>query len=112
MNNIALGIKGEKLAQKFLKKNKYKILETNYKCQIGEIDIVATKNNFLVFVEVKTRQSAKFGLPREAVDEYKQHKLKTLALYYQRAKNLFDMPVMFAVVEVLGDEITLIENAF
>ena len=112
MNNISLGIKGENLAVKLLKKNKYKILDRNYRCPLGEIDIVAMKNNVLHIVEVKTRQSAKFGLPREAVDENKQRKLQILSLHYQKAKKMFDFPVAYTVVEILGDKITLIENAF
>lgn len=111
-DRIALGIKGEKMAQKYLKQHKYKILDTNYRCSIGEIDIVAKKGDYIVFVEVKARKSAKFGLPCEAVDERKQHKLQMLAMYYLRAKRLLDAPVSFAVVEVLGDEIRLIEDAF
>ena len=75
MNNIALGIYGEKLALKYLKKQKYKILEKNFRCALGEIDIVAKDGEFLVFVEVKTRSSNAFGEPMEAVDFYKQRKL-------------------------------------
>ena len=75
MNNIALGIYGEKLALKYLKKQKYKILEKNFRCALGEIDIVAKDGGFLVFVEVKTRSSNAFGEPMEAVDFYKQRKL-------------------------------------
>ena len=57
MNNIALGIYGEKLALKYLKKQKYKILEKNFRCALGEIDIVAKDGEFLVFVEVKKRKN-------------------------------------------------------
>ncbi len=112
LDRIALGIKGEKMAQKYLKKHKYKILETNFRCSLGEIDIIAQKNGYIVFVEVKARHTARFGLPCEAVDERKQYKLQMLAMYYLRAKRLLDTPILFAVVDILGDEIKLIENAF
>lgn len=112
MSNFELGIWGEREAEKFLKKRKYKILERNFRCPIGEVDIIARCGEYLVFVEVKTRASTRYGLPMEAVDEVKQQKLTHLALYYQKLKRLFDMPVRFDVVQVLGDEIKLIEGAF
>lgn len=112
MSNFELGIWGEREAVKFLKKRKYKIMETNYRCHIGEIDIVARQGAYLVFIEVKTRASARYGLPMEAVDEQKQCKLLLLAQYYQKYKNLLDMPIRFDVVQILGEEIELIEGAF
>ena len=112
MNHIALGIAGEKKAVKFLKKHKYKILEKNYRCALGEVDVIARQGETLVFVEVKTRSSCLFGRPCEAVDEQKQEKLRRLALYYQRFKRLYNIPLRFDVVEVLDNEINLIEGAF
>jgi len=110
--NKAKGTLGEREAVKFLKKHKYKILDTNYTCPIGEIDVVALESGFLVIIEVKTRESAFFGRPCEAVDEVKQRKLCNLALVYQKAMGLADMPLRFDVVEVLENEINLIKNAF
>lgn len=112
MNKIALGVSGEKRAAKFLKKHKYKIIEKNFRCALGEVDIIAKQGETLVFIEVKTRSSCAFGRPAEAVDEVKQQKLRRLALYYQRYKRAYDIPLRFDVVEVLDDEINLIENAF
>lgn len=112
MSNFELGIWGEKEAVKFLKKKKYKVIEQNYRCKLGEVDIIARQGAYLVFIEVKTRASNRYGLPMEAVDEQKQRKLLLLALYYQKCKGLLDMPVKFDVVQILGDEILLIENAF
>ena len=112
MNKIALGISGEKLATKYLKKHKYKILERNFRCILGEVDIIAKQGETLVFVEVKTRSSCAFGRPCEAVDEVKQEKLRKLALYYQRIKRAYNIPLRFDVVEVLDNEINLIVNAF
>ena len=111
-NTHILGDYGEKLAAKYLKKHKYKILEQNYTCPIGEIDIIAKDKGTLVIVEVKTRTSKLYGAPAEAVDEYKQRKLHRLGLYYQRSKRMFDMPIRFDVIEVLDKDINHIINAF
>ena len=112
-NNKISGIKGETLAKQFLEKNGYKILECNYKNKIGEIDIIAKHQNTVVFVEVKQRQSLKFGYPREAVNYSKQQKIRRVATVYLKYKGLWDkINVRFDVVDVLGSEITHIENAF
>ena len=110
--NRALGIFGEKKAVKFLKKHKYKILDTNFTCVLGEVDIVAKDGEYLVFIEVKTRTTAMFGLPKEAVDEQKQRKIILVASYYQKVKRMLDTPVRFDVVQVLDGEIELIKGAF
>ncbi len=112
MNRIAYGLYGEESAVKYLKKHKYKILERNYRCILGEVDIIAKKGAYLVFVEVKARTDDRYGLPMEAVDERKQYKLIALSQYYQKIKRKLDMPIRFDVVQILGEEITLIENAF
>ena len=78
-----LGNLGEKLALQYLKKHHYKILTLNYQKRTGEIDIVAQdKDKTVVFVEVKTRRSLRFGLPQESVNFLKQHKLIKTAQYY------------------------------
>lgn len=106
------GVKGEYLAQQYLKKHKYKIIAVNFKNKIGEIDIVCSGDNALVFVEVKTRSSLKFGYPREAVNAHKQNKIKLVATSYMQKYNLTSMPVRFDVIEILDNEITHITNAF
>lgn len=112
-NNIIKGSKGEFLAQKYLKENKYTILQTNYKCKIGEIDIIARKSNVLVFVEVKARESNRFGMPREAVNYYKQQKIKQVATSYMLSKGLYEKcQIRFDVIDILGDKVAHIENAF
>ena len=108
-----LGVKGETLAKEFLIDKGYKILETNFKNKIGEIDIIAKVNNVIVFVEVKTRESVKFGYPREAVNYYKQQKIRRIATSYLKYKGLFDkILVRFDVIDIVGTSITHIENAF
>ena len=83
--NKVTGMRGELLAVKFLKKQKYKILETNFTTVIGEIDIIALYKDTLVFVEVKTRLTKVFGLPREAVGSFKQNKIRLVATSYLKA---------------------------
>lgn len=111
MKNI-IGKQGEIVAVNFLLENKYKILETNYKNKIGEIDIIAKKNNFIVFVEVKFRSSLAFGYPREAVNLHKQNKIKLVAQCYLQKHSLLNSAVRFDVIEILNNKITHIENAF
>lgn len=82
----SLGSKGEDLAVRFLKRKGYRIIERNYKTPIGEIDIIAQDGGTLVFIEVKTRTSASFGYPFEAVDRKKRQKLKNLALLYLKKR--------------------------
>ena len=73
--NQYLGKFGESEAEHYLKKKRYKILEKNYRGRLGEIDIIAEKKKEIIFVEVKTRKSDKFGKPYEAVDFRKQRKI-------------------------------------
>jgi putative endonuclease len=77
-----LGQTGERLAAERLVQCGYRILERNFRCRYGEIDIVAEDGDDLVFVEVKTRRGVAYGLPEEAVTVRKQQKLIELALYY------------------------------
>ena len=110
--NRIKGSIGENLALQYLRKQKYKIICTNYTNFLGEIDIIAKDKNFLVFVEVKSRSTLEFGRPSEAVDARKQNKIREVATYYLKQNKLFDSPCRFDVVEVLGDEINHIQNAF
>ena len=110
--NYVRGKIGEKLAVEYLKRNKYKILEINYANSIGEIDIIAKQHKTIVFVEVKFRNSANFGLPIESVTAGKQNKIKGVALLYLKEKSLTEEPVRFDVISILGEEISHIKNAF
>lgn len=78
------GIRGERLAQDFLKKKGYRILETNYRCTEGEIDIIARWHNSLVFVEVRTKSNLDFGSPEESITSLKKHHLERAAYRYQK----------------------------
>ncbi len=112
-----VGNLGERDAVKFLKKNRYKILEKNYTTKFGEIDIIAEKDGCICFVEVKTRSSEKFGEPRDAVNYNKQKKIISVANYYMLGKE--ECSIRFDVIEVRFSkeynkvmEIEHIENAF
>ena len=113
---IALGKAGEEIAADFLKKSGYKIVEVNYRCPIGEIDIVAQDKNEVVFVEVKARKTSALGYPEEAVGIKKQKKMSQLASWYLQERKLNDSCARFDVVAILmlpsGNDIRLIRNAF
>ena len=110
--NKVSGDSAEKLAIKFLKNKGYKILEEKYKNKIGEIDIIAKDKDIIVFVEVKFRSNDYFGLPREAVNQQKQFKIRQVATQYITTKRLFSIACRFDVLEILVDKITHIENCF
>lgn len=107
-----LGEHGEKLACKFLTKQGYKLIEKNYSCKIGEIDLIFKDGDTIVFIEVKTRSSTFFGLPREAVDSHKQNKIKQIATLYMMKKNCYPAKCRCDVIEIMGENITHIKNAF
>ena len=110
--NKITGKCGEDFAAHYLKLHGYKILERNYKNKIGEIDIIATKENYLIFIEVKYRSTLQFGYPREAVTLKKQQKIRNVATFYLMKNGKMDANIRFDVVEVNGDKIVHIENAF
>ena len=112
MKNIINGQIGEELATELLKKKSYKILQRNYKNVLGEIDIIAKDKDYLLFVEVKFRNTRMFGRASEAVDKRKQHKIRQVALLYLKQKRQLESNVRFDVVEVYDNEINHIENAF
>ena len=95
------GLQGEDIAVSFLKAQGYGILARNYRQRFGEVDIVAEDGDTLVFVEVKTRRSERFGSPFEAVDTRKQIKLSRIAQDYIIRHNLEDRDARFDVVAVL-----------
>ena len=107
-----LGKIGENKAVKFLGKSGYKILERNYKNAFGEIDIIAKDGEYTVFVEVKTRSGEGFGAPSEAVDYFKRKKYANIAQGYLLRHGLCDAPARFDVVEICGEKINVIKDAF
>lgn len=104
--NKIKGNYGENIACEYLEKNDFQIIEKNFSCYLGEIDIVAIDKNELVFIEVKTRCQNFFGDPREAVDTNKKNHIYNVAQYYLINKNLSDPYVRFDVIEIYlyGDQ--------
>lgn len=107
-----LGRAGELKAAEFLKKKGYKILKTNYKTAIGEIDVIAEDDGVIVFIEVKTRTDESFGAPAEAVNYKKQQKYYKVASYYLMVQKKTDSACRFDVVEIENGQINHILNAF
>ena len=115
MTKQTKGKYGEDLAVAFLLNNGFAVAETNFRCRLGEIDIISRKNGYLIFTEVKYRQNLNFGLPREAVTKNKQRHIRRVALYYLQIKNLGETDMRFDVIEIIDSgepAIELIENAF
>jgi len=99
-NKIQLGREGEKIAASYLSKKGYRILEMNYRCRFGEIDIVARQQNTYVFVEVKTRKSLYFGRPAEAIDCCKKQHMLKVAQHYIQYHRLTGYDFRFDAIEV------------
>jgi putative endonuclease len=113
MNKRSLGDDYEKIAIAYLMAEGYQIIEKNFRCKIGEIDIIAKKDEYIRFIEVKYRSDSRRGLPEEAVN-YKKQKLisKTASYYMIKNKMSMDTACVFDVVSILDNEIILYQNAF
>jgi len=110
------GILGERLAAEFLRGRGYQVLETNYRCLEGEIDIVTRHGDSLVFVEVRTKQSKQFGTPEESITPVKKERMRLAAARYREAHD--DLPEQWRIDVVVVElsrgkptRIELIENA-
>ena len=110
------GKESESLAVKYLKKKGYKILEENFRTNLGEIDIIAKDKDTVVFVEVKARKTDLFGAPTLSVTHSKQKKISMVALSYLKKKKMMDTRARFDVVSITYEEqkpkIEIIVNAF
>jgi putative endonuclease len=113
---LTLGREGERVAEQFLKRKGYKLVERNYRCPVGEIDLIALDGRVIVFVEVKTRSGHGFGTPAEAVASWKQKKMIKTAMFFLHEKRLHNRAARFDVVGISwpGREPVFehIENAF
>lgn len=113
INKRALGEEYEKIAGEYIKNLGYEIIEYNYRCCYGEIDIIAMDKCDLVFIEVKFRHSGKFGTPFEAVNKQKQNTIMKTATYYILENNIQENTyIRFDIVGIEDDNIVLIKNAF
>lgn len=110
MNTSEIGTIGEDYAEGVLHDKGYIILDRNYKCKDGEIDIIAKDGDTFVFVEVKTRQNSLYGNPSEAVNYFKQQRIRKSAFWYLKS---YDFDMRFDVFEILykllEDDIEILE---
>ena len=116
MGTRETGNYGEALVAAYLRKRRYTVVASQYRCRFGEVDLIARRGDLLCFVEVKTRSSVKVGLPREYVTRSKQERIRAAAALFLSQRQL-DCPVRFDVAEVYLDapgreRIEYIENAF
>jgi len=115
--NAGIGSRGEDLAAAFLQSSGLKIIERNYRCKGGEVDIVAKDGNTFVFVEVKTRKTLTYGVPQLAVTPFKQRQISKAALTWLSRQRLHDVPARFDVIAIILEgnyrhQIDHISNAF
>ena len=112
-NRRMVGTEQETKVQEYLQTQGYEVLARNFYTKYGEIDLIAKKDGYLVFIEVKYRAGDRFGAPEEAVDFRKQRKIIASAQYYMYKNRIpFDTPCRFDVAGVMGDTIRITENAF
>ena len=109
---IALGARGERLAAQWYRANGYQVVARNWTCEIGEMDLIVRRGNELVFAEVKTRVSDRFGLPSEAVGVAKQRKLRSVASAFLSASTEYFGEIRFDVVSIIGNDVSVIQAAF
>ena len=111
-NNRRIGGAQEARAMLELERLGYKILEKNFRCRIGEIDMIALHKGYLVFIEVKYRKNSKAGFAAEAVTWKKQQTISRVADYYIRTHCKKIPSCRFDVVALDGEAVTVYENAF
>jgi putative endonuclease len=112
----SLGKFGEKIASQYLEREGYLIVEKNYRCKSGEIDIIIKKDNLVAFVEVKTRTSMVYGEPVESINNIKTDKIRKVADFYLAINGIENCQIRFDVVLIQKVErkiiISHIKNAF
>jgi putative endonuclease len=117
INRKKLGALGERIAKEHIEKLGYRIIETNFRCREGEIDIIAQEGEQLVFVEVRTRRGLDFGSPEESITVSKRQKLIEVAYAYLQSHEVLSPSWRIDVVAVeLGmggtvSRVELIQNA-
>ena len=112
-NRRAAGAQREAMAADWLEARGYTILERNYRCRQGEIDLIGRDGRYLVFIEVKYRRDGRLGDPLEAVNARKQARILYTARNYLREKRYsLSTPCRFDVVAVRGNEISVLKDAF
>ena len=101
MDNITLGREGEKRAVRYLEQLGCVILERNFRCRYGEVDVIALDHGTLCFVEVKTRSRIDYGLPCQAVDRRKEQHIRRCAYFYISTRQMQEYDIRIDIIEVL-----------
>jgi putative endonuclease len=109
---IALGAHGERLAASWYAKHGYEVIARNWRCDIGEVDLIVRRRGVVVIAEVKTRVNDRFGAPVEAVGSAKQRKLRRLAAVWLASSGVRYEEVRFDVVSIIGRDVAVYEAAF
>lgn len=109
---IALGARGERLATAWYEANGFTVVARNWRCGIGEIDLIARRHGTVVIAEVKTRATDRFGVPASAVGAAKQRKLRQLASVWLATRGEYYDEVRFDVVSIIGNAVEVIPGAF
>ncbi len=116
LGRVELGKRGERIAERHLRRKGYRILERNFRGAGAEIDLVAMDGPTLVFVEVKTRRTENAGAPQEAVNGYKQSHLRRAGEIYAQSRRVQGCPMRFDVVAIVADRrgrrLELLKDAF
>lgn len=111
-----LGQEGEQIAERYLRKKGYRLVERNYRCPVGELDLIVLDRHVIVFVEVKSRSDDRFGLPLESVHLRKQRKMIKTALFFLNEHRLHHREARFDVIGIsfTGREpvVEHVQNAF
>ncbi len=103
--NKCIGSYGEDIACDYLKKKEYHIIDRNFSNRLGEVDIICTFNDILIFLEIKSRYTTNYGFPIEAVTYSKQKKIIKLSKSYIQYKNLYNLNIRYDVITILFNSI-------
>lgn len=113
MNRRNIGSFYEERAENYLIEHDFTIIEKNFRCKIGEIDVIAIKDGILRFIEVKYRKDTEYGYALSAVTRQKQRKIKNAAMWFLNAHSQYnDIPCSFDVIAIQGEHIEYIFNGF
>lgn len=112
MNKRCVGSLYEDICAEYLTENGFNVLQRNYKCKVGEIDIVAEKDNIIRFIEVKYRGNGKYGFALESIDLKKQNRIKRAASWFLNEKGLNGVQCSFDVITVENNVVEYYFNCY